>query len=48
MTNRIDRLRPDAPALAALGVHPVGVRQIEMVNPNQLDILRISATALPR
>jgi len=48
LTNRIDRLRPDAPELAALGPHPVGVRQLDLVNPGQIDILRASATALPR
>jgi len=47
-TNRIDRLRPDAPELAAWGPHPVGVRRIDMVNPDQIDILSISGTTLPR
>ena len=48
LTNRIDRLRPDAPELAALGPHPVGVRHVTMTNPDQIDILRVSPTALPR
>lgn len=48
MTNRIDRQRPDAPALAAPGPHAVGVRQIELVNSDQIDVLRVGAGALPR
>ncbi len=48
LTNRIDRLRPDAPELAALGPHPVGVRQIALVNPDQLDVLRAGPGTLPR
>ncbi len=39
--NRIDGQSPDAPALAAYGDLPVGVRQIELVNENQVDILAI-------
>ena len=46
--NRIDRIRPDAPELAAVGPHPVGVRQIELVNRDQINILAVSGTALPR
>jgi predicted dienelactone hydrolase len=40
--NRIDGQSPNAPALAAYGDLPVGVRQIEMVNKNQIDILAIN------
>ncbi|MGB3244479.1 MAG: dienelactone hydrolase [Sulfitobacter sp.] len=43
--NRIDTQLPGAPALAAYGDLPVGVRQIEMTNPNQIDILAIDPTA---
>ncbi len=43
--NRIDTQRPDAPELAAYGKHAVGVRQIEIVNPNQIDILKIDPKA---
>ena len=32
-------LLPDAPALAKRGDHQVGVRTLELVNPNQIDIL---------
>ena len=31
--NRIDLIRPDAPDLALLGPHPVGVKTLELVNP---------------
>ncbi|MGL6211815.1 MAG: alpha/beta hydrolase family protein [Paracoccaceae bacterium] len=48
MTNRIDRQRPDAPELAALGPHPVGVRALVLVNPGQIDVLNINGTTLPR
>ena len=37
--NRIDLIRPDAPVLAALGPHAVGVRTLELVNPGQPDVL---------
>ncbi len=51
--NRIDGQSPDAPALADYGELPVGVRQIELVNKNQIDILAIDPggekpAALPR
>jgi hypothetical protein len=39
--NRIDGQSPDAPELAAYGALPVGVRQIEFVNKDQVDILAI-------
>jgi len=48
LTNRIDRQRPDAPVLAAPGPHPVGVRQLDLVNPDQIDILRVGADFVPR
>lgn len=43
--NRIDGQSPDAPELAAYGELSVGVRQIELVNENQIDILAIDPTA---
>lgn len=43
--NPIDGQRPDAPALAAYGDMAVGVRQLEMVNPDQIDILAIDPAA---
>lgn len=39
--NRIDGQSPDAPELAAYGDLAVGVRQIELLNKNQIDILAI-------
>ena len=43
--NRIDGQSPDAPALAAYGDLAVGVRRIDLVNPNQIDILAIDGSA---
>ena len=43
--NRIDGQRPDAPELAAYGAHAIGVRQIELTNPGQIDILSIDPAA---
>lgn len=43
--NRIDGQSPDAPELAAYGPLAVGVRQIELVNPGQVDILAIDPAA---
>lgn len=40
MTNRIDQTRPMAPELAHPGPHPVGVRTIALVNPDQFDVVR--------
>ena len=31
--------RPDAPALSARGAYAVGVQTVQMVNPDQLDIV---------
>ncbi|MFO1203652.1 MAG: alpha/beta fold hydrolase [Tabrizicola sp.] len=39
MTNRIDQTRPTAPELAYPGPHPVGVRTLELVNPDQVDVV---------
>ncbi len=38
--NRIDLIRPDAPELAQLGPHAVGVRTLSLVNPAQVDVLQ--------
>ena len=43
--NRIDTQLPNAPELAAYGEMTVGVRQLEMVNPGQIDILSIDPAA---
>ncbi|WP_319411960.1 prolyl oligopeptidase family serine peptidase [uncultured Cohaesibacter sp.] len=51
--NRIDIVRADAPELAAYGDQKLGVRQLDFVHENQIDILNISAkdkdrTSYPR
>lgn len=48
MQNRIDLIRPDAPDLARLGVHPVGVKTLHLVNPDQPDIMAALAGTPPR
>lgn len=45
--NRIDTVRPDAPALAGYGDHPVGVRSLELTAPDRVDVLG-SSEALVR
>ncbi|MCV3271031.1 poly(ethylene terephthalate) hydrolase family protein [Roseobacter sinensis] len=45
--NRIDGQSPDAPELAAYGALPVGVRQLDFVNPDQIDILSIDPAGDP-
>ncbi|SEA68640.1 alpha/beta hydrolase family protein [Rubrimonas cliftonensis] len=42
--NRIDGQSTDAPALAAYGDLPVGVRRFDLVNPDQIDIKAIDVT----
>lgn len=44
-TNRIDTIRADAPQLAAYGTNSVGVRTLQLVNPNQIDLLQIDPKA---
>lgn len=41
MANPIDGQLPNAPALAAYGDMPIGVRQLELVNSDQINILAI-------
>lgn len=38
--NRIDVVRPDAPELARFGDRGIGVRTLDLVNPQQVDVLR--------
>ncbi|MFK7751708.1 MAG: alpha/beta hydrolase family protein [Sedimentitalea sp.] len=45
--NRIDRVRPDAPTLAAYGPMTIGVQTLEFVNPGQNDIVNTKDGALP-
>lgn len=48
-TNRIDTQRPDAPELAAYGGHSIGVRTLEVVNPKQINMLKLDpAQAKPK
>ena len=47
--NRIDRIGPDASALAAYGDNPVDVRTLSVVNPDQIDIPELrEGRPLPR
>ncbi len=43
--NRIDGQSPDAPELAAYGPLPVGVRRLDFVHENQIDIVSIDPAA---
>lgn len=45
--NRIDVMRGDAPGLAAYGSQTIGVRTLQFVNPNQIDMKKIDPT-LPK
>ena len=38
-TNRIDVVRPNAPELAAYGGFEIGVRTLELVHEDQLDLI---------
>lgn len=47
--NRIDLIRPDAPELAAHGPFAIGVRTLELVHEDQLDIANaVSGQEIPR
>ncbi len=49
IANPIDQVRPDAPELANFGSFSIGVRTIDMVNFDQLDVLSIKdGTSAPR
>lgn len=41
--NRIDTVRPDAPALAPYGVSPIGVRTLKFVHAGQVDVVNTKA-----
>lgn len=45
--NRIDLTRPDAPELAAATERPIGVRTLDVVNPGQLDVLKVTPGQRP-
>ena len=47
--NRIDLMRSDAPELARAGPFSVGVQTLDVVNPDQLDIVSVTGPdAMPR
>jgi predicted dienelactone hydrolase len=51
--NRIDTQLPNAPELSAYGDHKVGVKTLDLVNPNQIDVVSLvaqksSADNIPR
>ncbi len=46
-TNRIDLIRPDAPALATRGPYRVGVRTLPLVDHGRIDVLRMTNTTTP-
>lgn len=47
--NRIDLMRSDAPVLARVGPFAVGVQTLDVVNPDQLDIVSVTGPdAMPR
>ncbi|XDA97509.1 dienelactone hydrolase [Sulfitobacter sp. LCG007] len=45
--NHIDLIRPDAPQLAQPGRYPVGVKTLELVNPDQIDIIHVTGKTEP-
>ena len=45
--NRIDVVRPDAPALTASGDHKIGVTTMTFTNPDQIDVANTSETGEP-
>ncbi len=48
LANPIDRVRPDAPALAPYGGYPIGVQTLNMVISDSIDVLNISGSDVPR
>ncbi|MEJ2003032.1 MAG: dienelactone hydrolase [Maritimibacter sp.] len=45
--NRIDLIRPDAPELAAHGDYPVGVRSLQLTDPDRIDVLNVTEDEIP-
>lgn len=45
--NRIDVIRPDAPALAPYGDYPIGVRTMTFTDSGRIDILNVTEDAIP-
>jgi len=48
LANPIDRIRPDAPALAAYGMFPVGVQTLNVTIPDSINVLGIDGDDVPR
>lgn len=46
--NPIDLVRPDAPELAPYGRHPVGVQTLQLTHADQIDVLAIEGSEIPR
>lgn len=46
--NPIDKVRPDAPELADYGAFPIGVQTLNLTNPDQIDVLAIDGSKIPR
>jgi hypothetical protein len=44
--NRIDTQLPNAPELSAYGDHKVGVKTLDLVNPNQIDVVSLVAQTI--
>ena len=47
LANPVDLVRPDAPELARYGQMPIGVQTLELVHPEQIDILNIDGQKQP-
>lgn len=46
--NRVDTIRPDAPALAPYGPFPIGIKTIVFTDPGQMDIVKAKeGTSIP-
>ncbi len=45
--NRIDLIRPDSPELTARGPYQIGVQTLELIHPDQLDIVNASGSTIP-
>jgi len=46
--NPIDRIRPDAPALAPFGPYPIGVQTLSVTIPDSIDVLNVTDGDIPR
>lgn len=46
--NPIDRVRPDAPELAAYGPYKVGVQTVQVTIPDSIDVLNVTENDVPK